>query len=63
MIGVGNLSFASPCRVPLVHPLGWVGRHHRIVDTITGAALVAIGVLMLTDTLNRPAALTSPLGT
>lgn len=46
----------------LAHRLSWVGRHHRAVNLITGAALIAIGVLMLTDTLNRLATLTSPLG-
>ncbi len=46
----------------VAHRLTWVGRHHRAVSIITGASLVAIGVLMLTDTLTRLAALTSPLG-
>jgi cytochrome c-type biogenesis protein len=46
----------------VAHRLTWVGRHHRAVSIVTGASLVAIGVLMLTDTLTRLAALTSPLG-
>ncbi len=46
----------------VAHRLTWVGRHHRTVSYVTGAALVAIGVLMITDTLARLAALTSPLG-
>ncbi len=42
--------------------LTWVGRHHRAVSLITGAMLVALGVLMVTNTLSRLAALSSPLG-
>jgi cytochrome c-type biogenesis protein len=46
----------------VAHRLTWVGRHHRAISAITGAALVTIGVLMITDTLARLATLTSPLG-
>lgn len=46
----------------VAHRLTWVGRHHRAVSVATGAALVAIGVLMITDTLARLATLASPLG-
>lgn len=42
--------------------LGWVGRHHRAVSLTTGIALVAIGFLMITDTLVWLAALGTPLG-
>jgi len=42
--------------------LSWVGRHHRAVSLITGAMLIALGVLMVTNMLNRLAALSSPLG-
>jgi cytochrome c-type biogenesis protein len=42
--------------------LTWVGRHHRAVSLITGAMLVALGVLMVTNTLSRLASLSSPLG-
>jgi cytochrome c-type biogenesis protein len=42
--------------------LSWVGRNHRAVSLITGVMLIALGVLMVTNTLNRLAALSSPLG-
>jgi cytochrome c-type biogenesis protein len=42
--------------------LSWVGRHHHAVSMVTGALLVAIGVLMLTNTLGRLASLGSPFG-
>lgn len=42
--------------------LTWIGRHHRAVSLVTGAMLVALGALMITDTLNRLAALSSPFG-
>jgi len=46
----------------VAHRLTWVGRHHRAISALTGAALIAIGVLMITDTLARLATLGSPLG-
>jgi len=42
--------------------LGWVGRHHRAVSLVSGAMLVALGVLMVTNTFARLAAFTAPLG-
>ena len=30
--------------------LGWVGRHHRAVSIVSGAMLVVLGVLMVTNT-------------
>jgi cytochrome c-type biogenesis protein len=42
--------------------LGWVGRHYRAVSLVSGAMLVALGVLMVTNLLARLAALTAPLG-
>lgn len=42
--------------------LTWLNRHHAAVSTITGALLVALGVLMLTNMLGQLARLTSPLG-
>ncbi len=42
--------------------LTWVGRHHVIVNTITGLLLVVLGVLMLTNMLGQLAKFTSPLG-
>ncbi len=41
--------------------LSWLGRHHRAVSTVTGALLVTIGVLMVTNMLSRLATLTAPL--
>jgi cytochrome c-type biogenesis protein len=42
--------------------LGWVGRHHRAVSLVSGALLVVLGVLMVTNLLTRLAAFTAPLG-
>jgi cytochrome c-type biogenesis protein len=42
--------------------LAWVGRHHRAVSIITGALLVGIGFLMITNLLGRLATLPSPFG-
>jgi cytochrome c-type biogenesis protein len=42
--------------------LGWVGRHHRVVSLVSGAMLIGLGVLMVTNLLARLAALTAPLG-
>ncbi len=42
--------------------LTWVGRHHHAVSMVTGALLVILGVLMLTNMLGRLAALGSPFG-
>ena len=42
--------------------LTWVGRHHHAVSMITGALLVLLGVLMLTNMLGRLAALGTPFG-
>jgi cytochrome c-type biogenesis protein len=42
--------------------LGWVGRHHRAVSLVSGAMLVVLGVLMVTNTFARLAAFTAPLG-
>ena len=42
--------------------LAWVGRHHHAVSMVTGAMLVALGVLMITNMLGRLATLGSPLG-
>jgi cytochrome c-type biogenesis protein len=42
--------------------LAWVGHHHRAVSMVTGAMLVAVGVLMITNLLGRLATLTSPFG-
>jgi cytochrome c-type biogenesis protein len=42
--------------------LSWVGRHHHAVSLVTGAMLVTLGVLMLTNMLGRLATLGSPFG-
>ncbi len=42
--------------------LGWVGRHHRAVSLVSGAMLVGLGVLMVTNMFARLAAFTAPLG-
>ncbi len=42
--------------------LTWVGRHHHAVNLVTGALLVLLGVLMLTNMLGRLATLGSPFG-
>ena len=42
--------------------LGWVGRHHHAVSLVSGAMLVVLGVLMVTNLLARLAAFTAPLG-
>ena len=42
--------------------LGWVGRHHRAVSLVSGAMLVVLGVLMVTNLLARLAAFTAPFG-
>jgi cytochrome c-type biogenesis protein len=42
--------------------LSWVGRHHRLINGVTGAFLILIGALMVTNTFSRLASLTAPLG-
>jgi cytochrome c-type biogenesis protein len=42
--------------------LGWVGRHHRAVSIVSGAMLVVLGILMVTNTFARLAAFTAPFG-
>jgi cytochrome c-type biogenesis protein len=42
--------------------LSWVGRHHVAVNTVTGALLMMLGVLMLTNMLGQLAGFASPLG-
>lgn len=46
----------------LARRLGWVGRHYRAVSLVSGALLVGLGVLMVTNLLARLAAITAPLG-
>lgn len=42
--------------------LTWVGRHNHAVSVVSGGLLIAIGLLMVTNTLSRLAALGTPLG-
>ena len=42
--------------------LTWVGRHHRAVSLVSGAMLVAVGALMVTNLLSRLAAFSTSLG-
>ncbi|MFV2064321.1 MAG: cytochrome c biogenesis CcdA family protein [Chloroflexota bacterium] len=42
--------------------LSWVGRHHRGVNVVTGLMLVGLGILMVTNTFSRLAAIATPLG-
>ena len=66
------LAYAAGLAVPFLavamgatwvdHRLGWVGRHYRAVSLVSGAMLVALGVLMVTNLLARLAAFTAPFG-
>jgi cytochrome c-type biogenesis protein len=42
--------------------LTWVGRHHTVVNAVTGALLVVLGALMFTNMLGQLAKFTSPFG-
>jgi len=42
--------------------LTWFGRHHHAVSIVTGALLVILGVLMITNMLGRLASLGTPFG-
>ena len=44
------------------HRLGWLRDHHRAVNAVTGAMLVAVGFLMITNTFTRLSGLFAPLG-
>lgn len=46
----------------LARELGWVGRHHRAVSLVSGAMLIGLGFLMVTNLLARLAALSAPFG-
>ncbi|MFH0750403.1 MAG: cytochrome c biogenesis protein CcdA [Chloroflexota bacterium] len=66
------LAYAAGLAVPFLavamgatwvaHRLGWVGRHYRAVSLVSGAMLVVLGVLMVTNLLARLAAFTAPFG-
>jgi Cytochrome c biogenesis protein len=42
--------------------LGWLHDHHAAVSAVTGVLLVAVGLLMITNTFVRLSGLLSPLG-
>jgi cytochrome c-type biogenesis protein len=44
------------------HRLGWLRDHHRAVSAVTGAMLVMVGFLMITNTFARLSGLFAPLG-
>jgi cytochrome c-type biogenesis protein len=44
------------------HRLTWVGRHHGAVSVVTGVALAAVGMLMITGVLARLSTLATPFG-
>jgi len=44
------------------HRLGWLRDHHHAVSVVTGAMLVMVGFLMLTNTFARLSGLFVPLG-
>ena len=44
------------------HRLGWFRDHHRVVSAVTGAMLVVVGFLMITNTFARLSGLFTPLG-
>lgn len=44
------------------HRLGWLRDHHTAVSAVTGAMLVIVGFLMITNTFARLSSLFAPLG-
>jgi cytochrome c-type biogenesis protein len=44
------------------HRLGWLRDHHRAVSAVTGAMLVGVGLLMITNTFTRLSSVFAPLG-
>jgi cytochrome c-type biogenesis protein len=44
------------------HRLGWLRDHHTAVSAVTGAMLVVVGFLMITNTFARLSSLFAPLG-
>ena len=44
------------------HRLGWLRDHNRAVSAVTGAMLVVVGFLMITNTFARLSGLFAPLG-
>jgi cytochrome c biogenesis protein CcdA len=46
----------------LTSRLAWLNQHHRTVSAVTGALLVIVGVLMITNTFGRLSGVLSPFG-
>jgi cytochrome c-type biogenesis protein len=44
------------------HRLGWLRDHNRAVSAVTGAMLVVVGFLMITNTFGRLSVLFAPIG-
>lgn len=42
--------------------LGWLRHHHTAVSVVTGAMLVLVGFLMITNTFARLSSLVAPFG-
>jgi cytochrome c-type biogenesis protein len=66
------VAFAAGLAIPFIlvavgatavsHRLGWLRDHHQAVSAITGAMLVVVGFLMITNTFARLSGLFAPFG-
>ena len=66
------VAFAAGLAIPFIlvavgatavsHRLGWLRDHHQAVSAVTGAMLVMVGFLMITNTFARLSGLFAPLG-
>jgi len=66
------VAFATGLAIPFIlvavgatavsHRLGWLRDHNRAVSMVTGAMLVVVGFLMITNTFARLSGLFAPLG-
>ncbi len=74
-VGEGTLllvAYATGLAIPFIlvavgatsvsHRLGWLRDHHTAVSAVTGAMLVVVGFLMITNTFARLSSLFAPLG-
>jgi cytochrome c-type biogenesis protein len=65
------VAFAAGLAVPFIlvalgatavsHRLGWFRDHYRVVSVVTGAMLVIVGFLMITNTFARLSTLLTPI--